>query len=368
MAIQKTTLQDSRGYTNKSKVVTALEFIVRDSVTKELGYADDVLPAFTETMKKATDAEKEAFRLANRKTNETYSYNLARIDAVLPTVIDIKNDYKLNITLIGLNLYKNSETTSLSIYRHLDENGQIVTPVYENVGEFEVSLTNPKILSFSKNFNGYAKGTYRIVIHDQILGDSVSGDIIVTDNISGLPEPILNYTKVITPNPSDESGIVSLSNASINLSKTPVAQTQYTVSVSSDEFLITKEEINRGCMIMFDVMLRSDYLNRNSKITFMDSNPNTNLFEVNYSNSSLIFSNGSTHNNVGNINGDIKIITDRLYLIIKGNVIKMMFINLGIVESRIVDVINGLRLGGSILASHEKTSALNIAFIKKYLI
>ena len=42
MAIEKTTPQDSRGYTNKSKVTTASEFVVRDSVTKELGYADEV--------------------------------------------------------------------------------------------------------------------------------------------------------------------------------------------------------------------------------------------------------------------------------------------------------------------------------------
>ena len=168
---------------NKSKVSTANQFVVHDHVTKELGYADNVINALTGTMKLASDAEKDAFRVASRKTTEKYSLNQPIIYSTIPMVLEgtSEKDYQQFITLVGLNLFVNPYTST--VYLIKEDTGDRI-----QVQDIQVKEAYQSILTFSVNAFQLGQGKYTIeVMHD--------GKVNTTSPII----TITNKVDVITP-------------------------------------------------------------------------------------------------------------------------------------------------------------------------
>ena len=193
MAIEKTTLQDSRGYTNKSKVTTASEFVVRDSVTKELGYADDVIPALTANMSKATDAEKDAWRLAQRKSGESYSTSQPRVDFLFPNII--KNESFIQyIRIKGSNLFIDTRENTLSWVKLRNK----VTLQEYLVPIVNVIQTDPTYMSFGIDFSTIPLGVYLIKIynHQLQMTNADTTELSVVDYLDVQDLPALVWNKV----------------------------------------------------------------------------------------------------------------------------------------------------------------------------
>ena len=149
----------------------------------------------TDGVTSMTDAEKDAWRLAQRKTNETYSTASPQVDGILPPVINGNETFNQFVTLVGLNLFVNNSSPSIAILeirRVKDINGIILsTPDIFTGLNIEVSQNNPTILSTSINFSAMPKGYYKAFVTHNGLTNLTSPEIFVGDVIStvALPSP-----------------------------------------------------------------------------------------------------------------------------------------------------------------------------------
>jgi hypothetical protein len=164
-----------------------------------------------------TDAEKDAWRLAQRKANETYSIGSPQVDAILPPVINGNETFNQFITVVGLNLFVNNSTPStatLEIRRVKDINGNILsTPdVYTGLN-IEVSQNNPTILSTSINFSTMPKGYYKAFVTHNGLTNLTSPEFFVGDVISPIALPSPFWVEQINGSPTSISNTQISSNS-----------------------------------------------------------------------------------------------------------------------------------------------------------
>ena len=130
------------------------------------GNANEVgLPALTNEMSKATDAQKEAWRIASRKTGETYSTGQPRVDLILPIVL-IGEDSTL-VQVNGLNLFLNNTDYSAKVEIIDVLSGQVV----ETITNIQVNQSSPTTIYFNINrslYEEYNHYTIRVT-HNEIV-------------------------------------------------------------------------------------------------------------------------------------------------------------------------------------------------------
>ena len=166
-----------------------------------------------------TDAEKDAWRLASRKTNETYSTACPQVDAILPPIINGNETFNQFVTVVGLNLFVNNSSPSIAILeirRVKDINGIILsTPDIFTGLNIEVSQNNPTILSTSINFSNMPKGYYKAFVTHNGLTNLTSPEFFVGDVISTVPLPSPFWTEQTNGSPTAISNTqISSTNAS----------------------------------------------------------------------------------------------------------------------------------------------------------
>ena len=191
---------------------------VRVQNTSGLDSVVDSKNLLTDGVTSMTDAEKDAWRLAQRKTGETYSIGSPQVDAILPPVINGNETFNQFITVVGLNLFVNNSTPStanLEIRRVKDINGNILsTPdVYTGLN-IEVSQNNPTILSTSINFSTMPKGYYKVFVTHNGLTNLTSPEFFVGDAISTIALPSPFWVEQINGSPT------SISNTQISSNNT----------------------------------------------------------------------------------------------------------------------------------------------------
>ena len=148
------------------------------------GYAAKVgLNAVTNAMSKSTDAQKDAWREASRKTGETYSISQARVDAVLPPIL---LDTNKNITILGINLFLNT-TGNVAKVETLHS---VTLAVVEVITNISVHQTMPSQLSIEINRELYETDVnyYIRVTHNGI--ESIvnrSASFIIPSNFNSQP-------------------------------------------------------------------------------------------------------------------------------------------------------------------------------------
>ena len=120
----------------------------------------------TDGVTSMSDAEKDAWRLAQRKTGENYSTGQPRIDLISPININNSYNYTQYVSVIGLNLYINTGASIVKLVRVKDENGVSITPeeTLVDASAIQTFSTNFQILVLGINFFGKAKGYYKIYI------------------------------------------------------------------------------------------------------------------------------------------------------------------------------------------------------------
>ena len=121
------------------------------------GYAAKVgLNAVTNAMSKSTDAQKDALRNASLKTNETYSIGQPRVDSLLPPLLLGTNT---SITLIGINLFLNTTSTTAKVETIDSRNNSVV----ETITNIAVYQTLPSKLMFNIDRNLYVDEVFYYV-------------------------------------------------------------------------------------------------------------------------------------------------------------------------------------------------------------
>ncbi|MDM1042120.1 MULTISPECIES: hypothetical protein [Empedobacter] len=148
------------------------------------------LNAVTNAMSKSTDAQKEAFRLASRKTGETYSTGQPRIDFINPPIIDKTKPYVQYVSLIGLNLFL-PNGSYINVYKKSDDS------FYKTIIDFQVNQSQTGIVTFGEDFSEWLTGEYYFTIYNS-LSNTVSIPnknkiLILSENVENLPIPNLEF-------------------------------------------------------------------------------------------------------------------------------------------------------------------------------
>ncbi|WP_282628810.1 hypothetical protein [Empedobacter sedimenti] len=217
------------------------------------GYVAKVgLNAVTNAMVKSTDAQKDAFRIASRKSGETYSTGQPRVDTILPPVIDNTKDYIQYVTLVGLNLFVNNSnpsTASVSIIRYKDINNQLIPEETHIIDNYQVYQTNQSILSFGIDYSLFPTGYYKVkVVHNGFENIGTS-DILVTTQVTTKPIVLDNW-EVYTP--YDASSLI-VSPTSIK--KTYTTNRGNILEQQVKHFIILEEDVINGFRINFTYKL-----------------------------------------------------------------------------------------------------------------
>lgn len=151
-------------WTNPSQRFSALVSKHNDATYNRLlgmdanGNVNEVgLPAITNEMSKSTDAQKDAWRVANRKSDETYSIGVPRVDYCYPYIVDSRKDYLQYIYFYGINLFLDLKNSSLKLVN-------ITTSQAITVDNFEVVTGLTTFLKIGLNFNLIPNGEYHLVI------------------------------------------------------------------------------------------------------------------------------------------------------------------------------------------------------------
>ena len=129
---------------------------VRVQNTSGLDAVVDSKNLLTDGMTSMSNAEKDAWRIANRKTGETYSTGQPRVDVIFPKILSKQITGVQYMSLIGINLFVNitSPTTSVTMINTSTNQEYLISNI-------QVSQTNQQILSFGLDFVNIPEGTYR---------------------------------------------------------------------------------------------------------------------------------------------------------------------------------------------------------------
>ena len=187
------------GLPNKNTDITNFRK-VRVQNTSGLDSVVDSKNLLTDGLTSMTDAEKDAWRLAQRKTGENYSTGQPRVDLISPPLIETAKNYIQYVSIIGSNLFINNSISNNSIVtlqRFKDVNNiELITP------DPEINITNkvtviqslPNIFYIAENFSNYSEGYYRIKITNNGLTNIINDSINLLIKSNFVSESFNNFS------------------------------------------------------------------------------------------------------------------------------------------------------------------------------
>lgn len=157
------------------------------------GYVNEVgLPALTNEMSKATDMQKDAYRLASRKTDEQYSLGQPQVDIIYPPILK-RQDTLITITAMGTNLFiNNSEPNASKVVMVNVSTGQRIL-----ISNPEVNQNNPSVISFRYNFNDLPFGDYHLEVEHNGITNIDTTKFTLVEVLDEMPIPTLTWNSII---------------------------------------------------------------------------------------------------------------------------------------------------------------------------
>lgn len=198
------------GLPNKSADATYNRFRVQDSTGKE-AYTTGI-KQLTTNMAASTDAEKDAWRIAIRKSNEAYSVGQPVINVISPPILNKNVGYAQPIAFIGSNLFVDNVTPTaiIKLVRVKDENDIIIPQErYDVTAITTVAQNLPNQLVIVEDFSSYPLGKYKAEVTHNGITSLSSFELEVVNEISQTPIPVLSVT--------DSIGNATLSDNSLSI-------------------------------------------------------------------------------------------------------------------------------------------------------
>ena len=219
------------------------------------------LNAVTNVMTKSTDAQKDAWRLASLKSNETYSTGKPIISLFAKTYINKTLPYKQNFSLLGSNLYVNPSLSTLKMIQTKDESGNIITPIEHVISDFSVYYNQTSVLSFFYDFSVLPKGSYAFRLTNHIgLTSDLSREFTITETSAQNP---VNITWDYIGEVGKESTNYLVTAASVTITNLPiwgggVEANKRNCAYKTDTF-ITEELVLSGFILEFNATATGNY-------------------------------------------------------------------------------------------------------------
>ena len=178
-------------WTNASQRMSALVSKHNDATYNRLlgmdskGSLNEVgIYALTNEMSKATDAQKEAWRVASRKSNEKFNSNAPVLLFVNPFLLKNSNDFPISVIISGNNLFIDKERSKVEIrkIKTIDEVPEIGNWI-DLTASVSVSELNQNMLSIYHNFKLFELGYYEIKVTNHLgLANLTSPLLLIVDN------------------------------------------------------------------------------------------------------------------------------------------------------------------------------------------
>ena len=188
------------------------------------GYVAKVgLNAVTNAMSKSTDAQKDAFRLASRKSTEGYSIGVPRVDYILPNIIANNKDEITYVSVVGLNLLLNLQDCEVKLI-NVTTNQEYIVSVIQTIAQ------SSSMFSFGFNFFNKPVGDYKIRVRNGILTNIDTTVFTLVESISTEPLAV-NFNKYFKEGLSEAykntftTGVnyISKNRDTTSLGNTPIA-------------------------------------------------------------------------------------------------------------------------------------------------
>ena len=219
------------------------------------------LPAMTNEILKSSDAQKDSWRLASLKTNETFTNGKPIISLFAKTYIDKTLPYKQNFSLLGSNLYVNPSLSTLKMIQIKDESGNIITPIEHVISDFSVYYSQTSVLSFFYDFSVLPKGSYAFRLTNQLgLTSDLSREFTITE--TSVQNPV-NITWDYIGEVGKESTDYLVTTTSVTITNLPiwgggVEANKRNCAYKTDTF-ITEELVLSGFILEFNGTTTGNY-------------------------------------------------------------------------------------------------------------
>ena len=183
------------GLPNKNEDITNFRK-VRVQNTSGLDSVVDSKDLLTDGITSMTDAEKDAWRLAQRKSNENYNTSTPQILVVNPFLIKNTDNFHLAVVVTGSNLFIDLANSIVTMKRVKDSNGNPVSDAEINITQYvRNSESNNLIMLIYYNFYNRTTGYYELKIQNQYgLQTLTSPQFLVVENYD--LTPMLPFTVI----------------------------------------------------------------------------------------------------------------------------------------------------------------------------
>ena len=171
----------------------------------------------TDGVTSMTDAEKDAWRIAQRKTGENYNTSTPQILVVNPFLIKNTDDFPLAVTVTGSNLFIDLANSIVTMKRVKDSNGNTVSDAEINITQYvRNSESNNLIMLIYYNFYNVTTGYYELKIQNQYgLQNLTSPQFLVVENYD--LTPMLPFTVINSNNQLVDNTTINNNAFEVNL-------------------------------------------------------------------------------------------------------------------------------------------------------
>lgn len=197
---------------------------IRVQNTSGLDAVVDSKNLLTDGVISMSDAEKDAWRLAQRKTGENYSLGAPQVDFILPKIIK-NDDFIQYISIYGLNLLLSMESEVKLV--------NTSTNIEYLVNNIQTFASNPQTFVIGYNFNTLPTGTYRLKVRNGILANIDTTTFTLVSSLNSQNISLDWEVKSSTGTTSPSNNLTSNSLDIINESGAGVRQTAKSSSILS---------------------------------------------------------------------------------------------------------------------------------------
>ena len=171
----------------------------------------------TDGVTSMTDAEKDAWRLAQRKSTETYNTSTPQISVVNPFLIKNTDNFPLAVVVTGRNLFIDLANSIVTMKRVKDSNGNTVSDAEINITQYVMnSESNNLIMLIYYNFYNAITGYYELKIQNHYgLQNLTSPQFLVVENYD--LTPMLPFTVINSINQLVDNTTINNNSFEVNL-------------------------------------------------------------------------------------------------------------------------------------------------------
>ena len=203
------------------------------------------LLAITNEMSKATDAQKDAWRNASRKSNETTGATVPSITAVNAITLGNNAGFNYPFSVLGVNL---NLVQHVNLIKVKDEQGQLIPEESVSITNFTRDSTTRITIEYPTNT--FTNGFIVVELVDSLYYSVRSEEIEISDVIKPLTPPVVNWSYIGSTNRIQTNDVIEGNKITLLHNSTDSNQLTNRCNYETNPF-ITRDMVTQGFEITF---------------------------------------------------------------------------------------------------------------------